>query len=594
MKNRSTLILGLISIGLLFYVYFDILHSPSTDEQEGNAWKVTQLQKDEVEQIEITNGNSQFVFVKKGSDWQIQKPVNTPADSSKVNAMLSSIEYAKRIDTLKTKNSKNLHENLVKFGLTEPQTKIVLKTKSKVEKINFGKSTAVPGAVYAYLEGENQNEIIVVDQSLEKGFDQDLNTLRSHDVLNTPYSSIKEVVVRKDQQEVKFKKNEDGSWTIEKPIQTTADPIAVSQFLSDLMRYKAISFVAEDQSSATAFGLNPPNNYIQIITPESKIGLKIGGLANNSPQMRYASLDNRTSVFTIDSGIARALDDALDRIRDKRIVSFRNTQDVEKFSILYKDQQYNIERDSHALLAWKFSNNDQPLDGTKVEDFLKSLLTARATSFLNDSDKEISSLDKPQATIQIFTDSQQKPDEIKLGSIYDQEIITKCSRQNFPIKISKLLLEKLPEDPYSWLSKTILPNLSNDLYVVLWQMNGKTFGIQKDVNKEWGAMTENTSVDQKIINLQLKVLNDYKAEKWLGKYSAKDFEKSSLTLTLKYGHESTRLTFGEPFKNGNVPTRINDEDCIFETSKRDYDTLCLNPFLPNTTPTPTTKTPKKS
>ncbi|MFH1067519.1 MAG: DUF4340 domain-containing protein [bacterium] len=594
MGIRSSLLLGVIAAALGVYIYLDVWHAPNTAELEKQARRVIPFKKEAIQRMELTQPKESFVFIKRDEAWVMEKPIAFPADEEVVRDMLLNLDMAQRLDTIA--KWPDFDRELEQFGLKEPRGKLEFKTKDGSRTLAIGRETPVPGGVYALLSGgKKKREIIVIDQSIAEFFKKDLNDWRSHEVFDFHVPLITGIVMRREQQEVEVKREDDGSWKITKPLVTQADAERVKNFLEKVLDFHAVKFVSETDAASATYGLTTPNLILEVSDFKQTRTLKIGFIVPGDLQSVFAVYGSRPAVFTLPTSALEELGDVLNKVRDRRVVSYPYTAKVKELSIDYGNVHYHLERPDEGPV-WRFVGLDRQADFSKVDSFLGQLFAARAVNYpASISDKDFS---KPLATVTwrspapspqeqgIWNDKQKKENEAReeklvFGSIKNNEVLVQTPRQPSGITLPKEIMDHFPSELWSWFPSKIFELREEAVESVTWEGGGAALTVQSVGKGEWKAGDGQIKVNTQAFDKQLQLLGGLEAVRWVGPANPKDFTNPILTLTIKSAGKTDRLIFAKVFER-NALVRLNDDHYAFLISKEDYQALSVKPIqIPN-------------
>jgi hypothetical protein len=119
------------------------------------------FERDDVDKIEVTRGNTQIVCQKSGKgdkeEWKVILPKEVEADKWKVDDILWDME-----DLEATKFVEDAPGDLAKYGLTSPQVTVRLSGKGKTHEVFFG---AEAEASKVYVKTGDSPRVVLVDKS---------------------------------------------------------------------------------------------------------------------------------------------------------------------------------------------------------------------------------------------------------------------------------------------------------------------------------------------------------------------------------------------------------------------------------------------
>ena len=100
MKISTTLGLLVIAIGLGIFVWILDRRSPGNRAQLAHSAYLVDLDRNDVTQLEIENGDTKTRLLKTNDGWRLTAPVVDRADSKVIDTLLYSTQFLKRDDTL--------------------------------------------------------------------------------------------------------------------------------------------------------------------------------------------------------------------------------------------------------------------------------------------------------------------------------------------------------------------------------------------------------------------------------------------------------------------------------------------------------------
>jgi Domain of unknown function (DUF4340) len=132
------------------------------------------------------------------------------------------------------------------------------------------------------------------------------------------------------------------AWLITEPRKLTADSSAVDGFLNSLVDASTDEVVDEHPASLKEFGLDPPEETIDITTDTkpSDFTLQLGS-ATPTNQGLYAKVGGQERVITLASYMKGSLEKSLFDLRDKRIVTLTSGQ-IERIAVTSEKGSYTL------------------------------------------------------------------------------------------------------------------------------------------------------------------------------------------------------------------------------------------------------------
>ncbi len=310
---KKIIILLLVFAGLFAFVYFyEIQGQKEREAAKEKEEKLVSLERDKISEIEIARQGSEPVLLKKsGNDWSVRKPIETPADSSTVDSLLSATSTAK-IDRKLEKAGKEAS----KYGLADPRLRVVLKGGKEQRTLLFGSKDFTGNQVYVQVQGSP--DIYLTSDYLFNSADKELKDWRNRKVLTFDRNQVQNIEINRATDQIKLKKQGE-KWVLEQPTQETADEAAVSSLLSTLESAEAQKFVTEQPDDLKTYGLLEPAATVRI-REQGKDSWKTLELGKKEDDGYLARTTDRTPVFSVKTDLYDKLNQKLWEFRDKNVV----------------------------------------------------------------------------------------------------------------------------------------------------------------------------------------------------------------------------------------------------------------------------------
>ncbi len=310
---KTILILLVVFAGLFAFVYFyEIQGEKGREEGKEKEEKLVNLDREKINEIEIARKGSESVLLKKsGNDWSVRKPIETPADSSTVDSLLTATGTAK-IDRKLEKAGKEAS----KYGLADPRLRVVLKGGQEQRTLLFGSKDFTGNQVYVQVQGSP--DIYLTSDYLFNSADKELKDWRNRKVLAFDRNQVQNIEITRASEQIKLKKQGE-KWLLEQPIQESADEGSVSSLLSTLESVEAQKFVVEQPNDLKDYGLDKPTATVRI-REQGKDSWKTLELGRKEDDGYLARTTDRTPVFSVKTDIYDKLNQKLWELRDKAVV----------------------------------------------------------------------------------------------------------------------------------------------------------------------------------------------------------------------------------------------------------------------------------
>jgi hypothetical protein len=230
--------------------------------------KAINLERDKVREMKLKNQYGSFHFMKEGSDWKISEPIEAGADESKVNAVLSKLEFG-RIKKVAAEDARQLS----RYDLNNPQIRVDLYVGP--EKARQGIAFSPLSDNEAYGKDDARSHIFVVDSTFLTPFRATLFAFRDKSIVDCENTGVDRVNLLFEDTLMTFVKDTSDNWVLSSG--EKAKNWKVSNVVRDVKNLKAKRFVEEDPTYLMPYGLTNPRGRVEIFSGDDKLAeLDIG------------------------------------------------------------------------------------------------------------------------------------------------------------------------------------------------------------------------------------------------------------------------------------------------------------------------------
>ena len=190
MSTLQTLgLFGILAI-LAAYVYFDEIQGGEEREKaEERAEKIIVFEPDSVAKVEIRSVFNQFLFERMADEWRILKPVQTGADKSTVDGMMTAIKNMKKVRAFNIKPGEEKD-----FGLVGRSSLLIFEFKNgSRDSVRFGDNTPVGGNVFV---SKGDTIVYTVSSHLKNNVSKSLFDWRDKSIAKIKESDVREIKVK--------------------------------------------------------------------------------------------------------------------------------------------------------------------------------------------------------------------------------------------------------------------------------------------------------------------------------------------------------------------------------------------------------------
>ncbi len=403
-----------------FYWFYERKTEP---KPEGEREKVTVLAVDKAKAKELTlasNGTT-IKVVKEGGAWKVVSPFVAPADSSAVEAMLSSLGKLEADEVVVEQTS-----DLAQYGLAQPSRTVTALVEGGKQPltVQFGAKAPDNSSVYAKTPGSPK--VYLVASWVESAFDKKPFDLRDRDLLHVKRDDVRQLEVAGPEAGYALARTDSGDWAFTKPVATRAGRWSVDGLLGTVEGLRMESIAAEGRISPqerTRFGLEKPARTVTLVlkdgatrtleigagivepapapTPAPAKGAKVAAAEKPKPTKYYVRLAGSDLVAVVPATLADDLAKGMGELRAKRLLEVA-TYEVEGLEVVAGGAKKTYvktttkDKDGFDKSQWKRTAPDaKDVDTTKLEDALFKT-GVEATEFI-DQPKDLAAygLDAP-------------------------------------------------------------------------------------------------------------------------------------------------------------------------------------------------------
>lgn len=269
---------------------------------------VLEFERDDLDGIGITAGDSTIRFVKEGEDWRLAEPLAASADFSTVEGLIGSLGSG-RMRSVESESAADLEP----FGLTEPAVSLALHAGSATATLHVG-GEAADGARYA--RDASRPLVFTIDASLVTSLEREASEYRRKGLFafrsfNATRLEIERpggaVVFEKTEAEAEDEEDAEDVWRRTEPGSADVPRADMDDLLSKVASLRAESFVA---SRADA-GLGPEQVAATIRARFGDGGTEEQVVVWRSGEDTYAVRDDEPGAARVDGA---TFDEALEAL----------------------------------------------------------------------------------------------------------------------------------------------------------------------------------------------------------------------------------------------------------------------------------------
>src|ERR1700722_6863731 len=378
MKLSTTLVLLAIAIGLGIFVWILDRRSPGNRELARSAYLVD-LDRNDVTQLEIENGDSKTRLQKTSDGWRLTAPMADRADPKVIDTLLYSAQFLKRDDSVTNLGKGEQKRNYLKqFGVLRSRLILRCIGKQTHVELQFGGEKAVEGSCYVRVD--SKDDVFVTDDDLKNLVSKPPDFFRDHELTPFLAPEIDRIVLTQAAGEIELVRQRD-QWQIERPIKARASQAAVSRMLKKINETPVLQF--QDEEAGGEFEAETSPSAISLFSGQSKVKIACGAPVSNQPGHIYVRVSDRPSTFIVDENLAQTLDQRPNDLRDRKMVRL-NPDLIDRITINTKGQP--SAQLSRKEGRWVISSQSDALaDTDAVNHLFNSLNSNDVSRFVSDS-----------------------------------------------------------------------------------------------------------------------------------------------------------------------------------------------------------------
>ncbi|KAF0094206.1 MAG: hypothetical protein E1N59_2097 [Puniceicoccaceae bacterium 5H] len=418
---------------------------------------------EQLDRLELSGEQAEetWALSERDRSWWVDSPVNWPANRFALERLLDQLLHLRWETRFSLHELESSGRSLSEYGLEPARATLTLTTPNDQIELHIGSPTELGAKLYLQISGED--EVLVVDRQLLASLFLDLDSLVDHRVLQIHPSEVRLLSIQQNGIRVRLRAQQ-GEWMLEAPVQAPAEEVAVRRAIEALYQMQAVDFVPARLSEQ---GLDNPELRIALESAQRNQSLLIGNEVPGEtlPKRRFAKLEDREAVFTVQADTFDLVASAQESLRQKRLFTFepRNLNTVE---IRLDEQKTTLQKLENGTWQVLF---DQPVDGLQsspadpeiLADVIDALEELEAVSFVTDAPAEADlqrfGLQQPQRIVTLRREGQEEPLVLRLGTLADDRnvIYAQTNQAATVYQVRPSILYTLPLSPLHYRDRTV-------------------------------------------------------------------------------------------------------------------------------------------
>lgn len=587
MKSKTTLILLVIVVAMAVWIKFYESKKPNTEERKRLAGNVVNFDDDNLEGIDIQNGDDRIELRKSDNKWRLEAPIKDQADSSLVDGLVSALQSWQKDETISEDEIEKDKGRLEEYDLEKPKLRVKLRGKEMPPEILFGKDAALEGKMYVRLA--DSKDSFLVSQRVKTNVTKKAEEFRDRKLTDLTAAQVNRIALKTAAGEMELQKQGEN-WEITRPLRARADNQKAGDLISRVTAARIEQFVAQAGGDLQPYGLAEPRGSITLFKQDDKEGqtLQIGGAHPEHQEQVYVRFSARNFVYTLPKKIEEVLNTKPADLRDRHLVRFdTNVLDRITINAPGKGKTVLARKDQGWTIA---SRDNQPANNTEVTRLLDTLKNEQVTRFVEDVASDVAKygLDKPQLQVTLSSFASENTAEssageepiatIAFGNADGDNVFARTGEEPFIVAVRKALLDQIFTDPIKWQELAVFKFKPDDVHR-LSVTTDKEITLTRGANKEWTRAQPGEPINTVNVESLLNTLTDLRAVRWEGSaIPPQAFDKPQITINFTTSADDKtahKLIVGGPAGGGMWFGRVEGREGVFVINNPDFNALRL-------------------
>ncbi|MFQ5700345.1 MAG: DUF4340 domain-containing protein [Acidobacteriota bacterium] len=387
MGLRNTLVALLVLAGLVgFIYYYEYRGEPAREAAREAETKPWIFERDQIAAIAIAPSQGEHLRLRRQDDtWRITSPIETLADSGKVDNLLNKARFLRINRTIEHVTPAERKA----YKLDPPAARMTLQRSENPDgaddlTLAIGDKAPVGEGYYALKPGED--DVILLSGGIEEILAAGAKSLRLKKLVGVDSWKITSFKVEAGDRSLEVKKTGD-LWKLARPVPFPADAGRVQQVLDSLASAEAVDFASEDPSAEDLrrFGLTPEPLVIEVLASDANIPVRATLGASDQAGHVYARRGDMRAILKIDAKVSETLHDALARpqtLRDARVAPI-NRFGLTRIAMRSPGGETLLLKDDGSKWHWG-GEKGSVVDSEKINAFLDAIEALKAESFVDE------------------------------------------------------------------------------------------------------------------------------------------------------------------------------------------------------------------
>jgi hypothetical protein len=383
------LVLTLAAVGFVFYLNRSVL--PTREAEENRRYAVV-FEPERVSEIDITRAGGKTSLRKETGGWRISEPFEDRASPESVDRLI----MAARLMEVRDRQPGRDPEKFPEAALVPPRLRIELRGGETAAAIDIGAGTALPGEVFARVDGK-PGVLRVADTIVELAGAAP-ETFRDPRLTELISDDIEKFTVRRADGEMTLRR-ERGRWMIERPVRAPADARAVREFLDPLLGLRVKTFGIGSENPAATL---PAQEASISLTPRGggeDVELRVNGPEAGNPDSLAAFFESRGGEIAVDKSAEVLFSVSPEQLRD-RSLGYADLDTVDRIRLESEGKKVTLRREGE---NWIGVEDKRKRNASDIEKLIATFNDTRVGTFRTAETAESVGLAAPPQKIVFYS-----------------------------------------------------------------------------------------------------------------------------------------------------------------------------------------------
>ncbi|WP_422930298.1 DUF4340 domain-containing protein [Singulisphaera sp. PoT] len=525
------------------------------DVPEGDITRVEVLQHPE-------GGDRRLVFERKGEAWQIIEPVDTAADSPRLDALVQNLKSLRASPEAGT-----IRKESANFGLKTPRATILAFKKGEptaLARLDIGKASRDR----VYVRAGEDAGIEVVESRIFQGVDKPVVDWRDRSLFNIPTFQVLGFKITTPKQTVDAERRQ-NQWKLTQPFNAPGNDTKIEETLAELTSLQVAAgekgFVADNVKDYKPYGLDEGATKVELFTakgPTQPYVVYIGKASPDEPTRRFARRGDQDDVILVEGKELNGLGLDPYKFRGQKVADLSPSL-VDRLEIKVSGRDFTLSRTANGWVL--LSPTQEMADADTIPRLLSTLADLQASEFLGAESVPQPELDPPLITVKAWQGKPGSPlpkepiakrddppaVDLKLGrhDALRKSIYGRIGEEPAILAIPDTFLKELPSDSFAYRNRQVVDLNPPEVSRLVVERDGQELtlerGLSNDPNRWKMTAPVEASADNESITKILLILS---------KLTAQRFVADNLDKAREYGLDNPSVTVRWTISPNGMPT----------------------------------------